>query len=531
MKENGYIAKDLCFDEDARQKLIDGISKMSSAVKSTLGPRGQTVIIESPDHTHGITVTKDGVTVARSINLYDPVENLAVKMLKQAASKTASIAGDGTTTAIVLTEALILAGLRHITDDINTTELIRVIRKKVDKLITMLESVSLDVTDDMLLDVATISANNDREIGEIIAETYIQVSRDGIVTVDKSKKSDTYSEVTNGIKVERGYSSPMFINNHRNDSCTLEDVSILVCDSEISNYMQIEHILKDVIENNKRLLIIGSCSVNMINTLAMNVKRSGLKICNIPPPSFGYRQHELMEDIALAVGAKYFSEKTGDDLSLILPKHLGHANRITVSKDSTIIITGDKVSEEAKVRIDELKEQQQRLTNKGDRDFVNKRIASLIGGIGCIYVGGDSDIEQKERFDRVEDSVCAVRSALDEGILPGGGLALWRMAPHIKPSYDDKYDEVSDKILRDMLLSPLKQILLNAGKDAGMIMDDDRVAKYEAWGYNVNTEQYGNMYEMGVIDPLKVTKNALINATSVATTILSTNAIITHARL
>jgi chaperonin GroEL len=293
--------------------------------------------------------------------------------------------------------------------------------------------------------------------------------------------------------------------------------------------MQLENVLKDVINNNDTLLIIGTCSGNMVNTLAANVVKNGLKFCNIPPPNFGYKQHELMQDIALSVGATYFSEKTGDDLSLVMPKDLGHAQRVVVGRENSVIITGKVISDDISQRVSELREQQDLTRNKVDRDFINTRIASLAGGIGCIYVGGDSDIEQKEKFDRVDDSVCAVRSALQEGILPGGGLALWNLAPVIQDSYNDSNEEIADRILRDALRSPLIQILTNAGKDAESIMGEEDLID-STHGYDAKNECYGDMFKMGVIDPLKVTKNALINASSVATTILSTNAIITHAR-
>ena len=521
MNEQGYIPKDLSFDDDAREKLISGISKISNAVKSTLGPQGQTVLIESTQHTQGLTVTKDGVTVAKSVFLIDPVENLAVRMMKQASEKTANTAGDGTTTAIVLTEALVKAGESHIGENENTIQVVREIRKEGDKLLVDIAKESVEVTDDMLEDIATISANNDTEIGGIIADAYRKVGHDGIVTVERSQTDKTYAEVTNGIKVDRGYTSPMFINDHRKDECILDGVKILVCDTEITNILQIENVLKPIINGGEKLLIIGNCSGNVINTLAANVQRNGLKFCNILVPSFGYRSHELMQDIALSVGAKYFSESTGDDLSLIRMEDLGYADKIIVGKDSTIIIKDNQVTDEITKRVEELREQQERLTNKAERDFVNERIASLVGGIGCIYVGATSDIEQKEKFDRVDDAVCAVRSALQEGIVAGGGLLLDRLANKYKG------DSTAKKILRDTLRAPLAQILKNAGLDSASIYDK-KLKKNE--GYNVVTGEYGDMFEMGVVDPAKVTTQALTNAISVATTILTTNAIITHAR-
>ena len=526
MQDQGYIPKELSFDGEAREKLISGISKISNAVKSTLGPQGQTVLIESTEHTQGLTVTKDGVTVAKSIFLIDPVENLAVRMMKQASEKTANTAGDGTTTAIVLTEALVKSGQHFITKEDNLIQVVREIRSAGDDLLDKIKAEAVEVTDDVLVDIATISANNDKDIGEIIAKAYKEVGRDGIVTVERSQTDKTYAEVTNGIKVDRGYTSTMFINDQRKDECIMDGVKVLVCDTEINNILQIEGVLKPIINNGEKLLIIGNCSQNVINTMAANVQRNGLKFCNIMVPSFGYKSHELMQDIAFSVGAKYFSEKTGDDLSLIRMEDLGNADKVIVSKDSTIIMNESEVSQEALDRVEELKEQQKGLTAKHERDFVNERIASLVGGIGCIYVGATSDIEQKEKFDRVDDSVCAVRSALQEGIVPGGGLLLAKLGSHYNSG------STSDKIISHSLVAPLTQILLNAGLEVDEVYSKDNLdLKKENYGYNVVSGEYGDMLEMGVIDPAKVTSQALSNAISVATTILTTNAIITHARI
>jgi len=375
MTSQGYIPRDLSFDDDARQKLIQGITSISKAVKSTLGPLGKTVLIESADHLKGITITKDGVTVAQSVFLDDPIENLAIQMMKDAANRTANTAGDGTTTAIVLTEALVKAGQGYIQKDTNVTEVIRHINKITQDVIQGLEKHSKKVSSERLLDVACISANNDREIGTIIADAYEKVGINGIVTVENSMTAETYAEVTNGIKVARGYTSNMFINNQKKDECVLEGVKILVCDAEISNVLQIENILKPIIQNNDKLLMF----------------------CNIIPPNFGYKSTELMSDIAFAVGAKFFSEKTGDDLSLIRMEDLGYADKIVAGKDSTIIFKTDNNPEATKERIDELKVQQKGMTIKHEREFVNERIASLAGAIGCIYVGGNSDVEQNKK--------------------------------------------------------------------------------------------------------------------------------------
>lgn len=512
---------ELFFDQEGRDKLISGIIKISKAVKSTLGPLGKTVIIESNLHSRGLTVTKDGVTVAKSINLEDPVENLAVRMVKEAADRTATSAGDGTTTAIVLTEAIVLAGMEVLKEnpDINVTELTRHINKLSESVISELNKKAKKVTGKTLRDVATISANNDKELGLLIADIYSQVGKDGVVTVETSQTAETYFEVTNGIKIDRGYTSRLFINNQKNDECVLDDVHILATDLEISNILNIENILKPIIQQGKKLLIIGTCSPNVINTLGMNVVKNNLKFCNIIPPQFGYKTKELMADIALSVGAKYFSESTGDDLSLITLSDLGHAQKVVVSSEKTVIIRDEGKTEQVDARIMELRDAENRSTKKDEKDFLRDRIASLSGGVGVVYVGGDSDIEQKEKYDRVEDAVCAVRSALEEGILPGGGAAL--MYESFKLKSDNEY---ALKILQNALREPAKMIMTNAGMDP--IISDEIYGD----GLNVKTNEWGNMYKMGVIDPAKVTKNALKNAVSVATTILTTNAIVTYKR-
>ena len=534
MEQGGYTPKQLHFNKEGRQKLISGINKMASAVKSTLGPMGNTVLIESPEHTHGITVTKDGVTVAKSISLVDPVENLAVRMMKEAAEGTATIAGDGTTTAIVITEALVDAGITMIGKDYNKTEILRELTEYTQEIIQELGKISKPVTKKMLSDVASISANNDKKIGKIIADTYGKVGKNGIVTVEKSQTSETYNEVTDGLKIDRGYTSNLFVNNHKKDECILEDVHILVSDAEITNLLTIETVLKPIIQENKKLLIVAPCSNNVINTLAANVMKNSLKICNITPPSFGYKQHELMQDIALTVGATYFSEKTGDDLSIINFSDLGRASKVIVGGDSTIVIK-DKEENEDKVeeRVQQLWEAHDLANKKPEKDFILSRIASLTGGIGVIYVGGNTALEQKELYDRVDDAVCAVRSALLEGILPGSGLALYRFyATFFDRAYNSKLSEskkIACAILSNALRAPLKQILQNAGLELDKIYNKEDTLAYTR-GYDIVSESYGDMFKMGIIDPMKVTKTALQNAVSVAVTILSTNAIVTMAR-
>ena len=525
-----YTPKDLIFAEEGRKKLISGIKKISGAVKSTLGPSGNTVLIESPNHTHGITVTKDGVTVAKAVDLLDPVENLAVRMMKEASDKTATLAGDGTTTAIVLTEALVLGGLEHMTEDMNRTEVLRHMVDISSKVVDKLRRKSKKVTSNMLLDIAALSANNDREVGRIISEVYKSIGRQGIVTVEKSQTSETYAETTMGLKIDRGYSSPLFINDQSRDECVFEDVMVLVADIDISNFMQIDKVLKVILAKQEKLLIIAPCQANLISTLAANVMKNNLKLCAIQPPSFGYKQHELMQDIAVSIGATYFSEKTGDDLSQIGYEDLGHAARVVVSKDKTIILKSELMVDSVKVqeRVDQLWEAAKTSKRKSDKDHLLERIASLTGGIGVIYVGGQTDLEQKELYDRVDDAVCAVRSALEEGILPGAGKALLDESAELMIPADCSVEYLAAyDIVSNALMAPFQQILANAGLKPSEIYKDGVPIGH---GYNLKTREMGDLIKMGVIDPLKVTRSALQNAVSVAVTILSTNAIITMAR-
>jgi chaperonin GroEL len=507
------IPKDLHFEGT---KLISGIEKLSKAVKSTLGPSGQTVLIESPHHTHGITVTKDGVTVAKAVDLIDPVENLAVRMMKEAADKTASEAGDGTTTSIVLAEALVKGGVGSL--DANKTDVLRDLVSLTEEVVEELTSRSRRLTKKHLRSVATISANNDRSIGKIIADVYDKVGKDGVVTVEKSMTSDTGFSVTHGFKLDRGYSTELFINDQSRDECVLEGCHVMVCDGEISNVLAIEKVLGPIIRDGKKLLIVAPCSTHVVNTLAANVMKKGLKLCVVPPPNFGYKQHELMQDLAVSVGATYFSEKTGDDLSLMEFSDLGFADRVVVGRGDTVIVKGDK-EDGVDERIAELQSALELAKRKVDKDFIRQRIAGLVGGIGVIEVGGRTDLEQKELYDRVDDAVCAVRAAMQDGIVAGGGVTLYNISRWLSDR-----DGVAAKVLREALRAPLNQIMENCGEgfDYSMAPDGE--------GYNLKTGAYGDMIEMGVIDPTRVTKSALQNAVSVAVTILSTQAIITLAR-
>lgn len=527
--------RDLLFNQEARTSLLNGIKTIAAAVKSTLGPRGKTVIIESQNHTSGLTVTKDGITVAKSITLENPVENLAVSIIREASERTGVEAGDGTTTSVVIAEAMCEEGLKH--TNLNMSKVISLVRDKVARAVEYLEIISKPVTESTLENVATISSNNDPVIGKIIADAYKEVGLGGLVTVENSMSEKTYSEVTNGMKIERGFTSRYFINNQKKDECILEDAYILITDVEINALLQIESVLKTIVSTQKPLLIISPMSVGAINSLAANVVKNKLILANITPPSFGYKSQELMSDIADVTGGVFFSQQAGDDLSLLDVSSLGRAKKITISQDSTVIVTeSGEPSHHVKEKITELFVQLENSKKESDRKFIQERISYLKGAIGVIYVGGSSDVEQKELNDRVDDAVCAVRSALEEGILPGGGVALLNAQLELEDKTrrsTDVEELAACAIVYEALTAPFKTLLGNADCKEDEInrrLLDLVVEKNPYYGYDLKKGVYCNMLEEGIIDPLKVTKNALINAVSVAVTLLSTNAVITYKR-
>lgn len=516
-KYNKMIVKQVHFGNEGQKKLKKGIKTIAGAVKSTLGARGRTVLIESENHIGGLTVTKDGVTVAKSINLYDPTENLAVMMMRQAAERTATVAGDGTTTSIVLAEAIIDAADKYLSETDNVTEVIREINKITNQVVKQLDRRSKKLSGKKLVDVATISANNDKEVGKMIADAFSEVD---MVTVENSQTTSTYVEIIKGMKIDRGYASRVFINDFKKQECVLDNPYILISDHEINNIMNLERILVPIVAQGKSLLIIGELGQNALNTLNANVAGGKIKACAILPPSFGYRKKDLLEDLSVALGGVYFSEDTGDDLSLIDLDSLGRATKVIVSNNMTVFMHSESREDAITGRVAELKEMRDTATNDEDKNFLNERIANLSGGVGVIYVGALSDIEQKEKKDRIDDAVCAVQAALEDGILPGGGVAL------LDASYDLIPDGVANDIMIHALQAPFRQIVTNAGKNSDEILSQ----RQYGMGYDVKGEQYGEMVKLGIIDPTKVTKNALLNAVSVATTIMSTNAIITNVR-
>ena len=530
------IVKDIAFDTDGRDKLLSGINKLADAVKSTLGAGGETVLIESENHTGGLTITKDGVTVAKSINLLDPIENLAVTMMKEAAENTAQSAGDGTTTAIVITQAIIKTALDAISRNtkegqskptcINKMEMIKAIRSNSDKVVALLLKEAKKITKKSLLNVATISCNNDPYLGKIIAEAYTKVGRGGVVTLEDSKTSDTYCEVIDGIKIHRGLSSKHFVTDVRKEMCVLDKPYIMVTDQEINSVSAIEKALTGVMQKGASILIIGNVGDKALKTLAVNNMKGTIRVCTIIPPQFGYKSHELCEDIAKATGAKFFSESMGDDLSLITFEDLGRAKKVMVN-NATTVLTIDDNEMILTEHITDLWRLHDETKHNHEKAFIKERIATLTGGIGVVYVGANTDLELKEKRDRVDDAICATRAALEEGILPGGGIALKNIANNYKTNGSTKSETLGQVIFMKALCEPFATICRNAGIDPNEISK-----KFDAKGIGVDvkTHTVGNMFDLGIIDPAKVTACAVANATSVATTILSTNAIITNIR-
>lgn len=505
------IVKNIEFNRD---KLLTGIVKLSDAVGSTMGPMGRTVLLESENHIGGITVTKDGVTVARAITLEDPIENLAVTLMKQAADRTAVSAGDGTTTSIVLTHAIIDMFIA-LGKEPNAQEL-RKVKESCQQVIKDLKEMAIPVTDETLLNVATISANGDKEIGELVHEVFTKVGRDGVVTVENSNTSRTYSELSSGMRISRGWQSPYYITDQKKREAILDNPYVLVTDREVSSLQMIEHLLAPIVRDGKSILIIGEMGMQATNALNMNVVKGTIKAANILPPQFGYKRKDMMRDVAAAIGAKYISEDTGDDFSLISIDDLGRVDKAIVSKENTVLISEDDSL--AKQRIDDIKDTE--VEDENDNKFLKERIATLNGSVGVIYVGASTDIEQKEKYDRVDDAAQATKAAIEEGILPGGGYALLSLSA--------KMDK--DDIMTPAITAPFYTILENGGFDNDMI--EGICAEFDKSGkcFNPMTQEFGDMVEMGIVDPLKVTRTALENAVSVATTILSTDAIVYNLR-
>ena len=510
------LIKELNFGEDAKSKISAGVEKLARAVKSTLGASGKCVIYEDA---RGVPViTKDGVTVAESVVLYDPVENLGATLIKEAANNTVREAGDGTTTATVLAESLL--------NKVNSTDLsknsIRDIKQGVDKALAnvneYLDSIKIDVDDDMLNNVASISCNNDTELGSIIAEAYNQVGKDGVVLMESSETEETYVDVVDGIQLKDcGLTSPHFITNVDKQKCELENPLVLICMSEIPNIRKIQTVLEYAIKNNRALLIVAQVSQQVKSALLMNKVKGNIKVNIVDLPGFGPTKKDTCEDLAILTGATVMNEELGDDLDLIDINCLGEAELAVTDDKSTVVTTIDFEDDSLEERIDQVAKLVADEKNGYIKKKLEQRLSMLSGSVGIIRVGADSKVELKEKRDRVEDAIYATKAALKEGIVPGGGIALFNASQKIST------DSVGEQVLLEAIQAPFKTIMHNAGLDPQTSVE-------EGVGVDVVTGKSVNMVEAGIIDPVLVTKSALKNAVSVAMTIVSADCIISNAR-
>lgn len=509
------IVKNLNFGDEARDQVFKGIEKLTKAVSSTLGASGRCVMLE--DNTGKPIITKDGVTVADSIILLDPVENMGATLLKEAARKTVKEAGDGTTTATVLAHSILKEAYK-VADKTNSRELKDGINKAVSKVVKFLQLVSVNVEGDMIDQIATISTNNDAKLGKIIADAFRAVDNTGVVMMETASDGKTYVEVVDGVQYDKGLKNSHFITNKANKTAELEKPLVLLLESPVDTIRQIQSVLEYVIKNNKPLLIIGDLEQGVLSALAMNKMKGAIKVNVIDAPTYGINKQQMLQDLSLLTGATIINEDLGDDMDMIQPEHLGTCVKSVTSHQDTVLQV-EEPSEEVLSVIDNLKQQLLEEKNPNILVKLEKRLAMLSAKIAIVKVGANSEIELKEKTDRVEDAICATKAAIKEGIVPGGGIALLNAATNLKPK------SIGETVLLEAIKAPYKTILENAG------VDNVKTPIRKGQGYNVVTGKMVNMTKSGIIDPLLVTKSALQNAASVATTILSTDCVINNLRI
>ena len=521
------MAKDIVFDIDARDKLKKGVDSLANAVKTTLGPKGRNVII---DKKFGAPhVTKDGVTVAKEIELEDAIENMGAQMVKEVASKTADIAGDGTTTATVLAQAIITAGLKNVAAGANPMDLKRGIDKAVEAVVKDLAKQSQEVgsDNDKIKQVATISANNDENIGSLIAEAMKAVGNEGVITVEEAKGTSTEVKTVEGMQFDRGYLSPYFVTDSEKMVAELENPYILIYDKKISNIQEILPILEPVAQQNKPLLIIAEdVDGNALATLVINRLKAGLKIAAVKAPGFGDRRKAMLEDIAILTGGTVISEEQGFTLENATIDHLGTCEKIDIDKDNTTIVNG--VGDKGMIdnRINQIKAQIEQTGSEYDKEKLQERLAKLSGGVAVLYVGAATEVEMKEKKDRVDDALSATRAAVEEGIVAGGGVALIRCIAAVNKVKGENEDENTGiAIIKRAIEEPLRQIVTNAGIEGAVVVQNVAEGK-DDYGFNARTEVYENMLKAGIIDPTKVTRIAIENAASIASMMLTTEVVI-----
>ncbi|MCM1319214.1 MAG: chaperonin GroEL [Muribaculaceae bacterium] len=521
------MAKEIKFNIKAREELKAGVDALADAVKVTLGPKGRNVIIEKKFGAPHIT--KDGVTVAREIELENPFENMGAQLVKEVASKTGDQAGDGTTTATVLAQAIVREGLRNVAAGANPMDLKRGIDKAVSKVVEGIKAQSEEVGDDFdkIENVARVSANNDEEIGRLIAEAMKKVKKEGVITVEEAKGTDTTVDVVEGMQFDRGYISPYFVTNTEKMECEMDNPYILIYDKKVSNLKDILPILEATAQSGRGLLIIAEDVDNeALATLVVNRLRGSLKICAVKAPGFGDRRKEMLEDIAILTGGNVISETKGMRLDQATINDLGTAEKVTVNKDNTTIINGAGNKEAIADRVAQIKVQIANTTSDYDKEKLTERLAKLAGGVAVLYIGAPSEVEMKEKKDRVDDALSATRAAVEEGIVPGGGTAYIRCLPALAELKGDNADETTGiAIIRRAIEEPLRQIVENAGVEGAVIVQKVKEGKGD-YGYNARTDQFENFFSTGVIDPAKVTRVALENAASIAGMFLTTECVI-----
>tara|TARA_Y100000385_G_scaffold125094_1_gene130039 strand:- start:2637 stop:4268 length:1632 start_codon:yes stop_codon:yes gene_type:complete len=521
------MAKEIKFDIEARDALKRGVDALANAVKVTLGPQGRNVVIDKKFG--GPSITKDGVSVAKDIELEDTIENMGAQMVKEVASKTADIAGDGTTTATVLAQAIVSNGLKNVAAGANPMDLKRGIDKAVSVVVENLKSQSQEVGDSIekIQQVGAISANNDNAIGSLIAEAMDKVKKEGVITVEEAKGTDTYVEVVEGMQFDRGYLSPYFVTNAEKMLADLDTPYILLYDKKISNMKDLLPILEPAAQSGKPLLIIAEdVDGEALATLVVNKMRGSLKIAAVKAPGFGDRRKAMLEDIAILTGGTVISEERGFKLENATIEMLGTAEKITIDKDNTTIVNGAGNKDNITARVNQIKAQIESTTSDYDREKLQERLAKLAGGVAVLYVGAASEVEMKEKKDRVDDALHATRAAVEEGIIPGGGVALVRAADPLAKLKGDNADETTGiQIVTRAIEEPLRQIVANAGNEGSVVVSKVKEGKAD-FGYNAKKEEYENMFEAGIIDPTKVTRVALENAASVAGMLLTTECVL-----
>ncbi len=521
------MSKEILFNVDAREQLKRGVDELANAVKVTLGPKGRNVIIEKKFGAPYIT--KDGVTVAKEIELEDSFKNLGAQLVKEVASKTGDDAGDGTTTATVLAQSIVSVGLKNVTAGANPMDLKRGIDKAVAQVVKNIASQAKTVGDDYdkIEQVATVSANNDAVIGKLIADAMRKVSKDGVITIEEAKGTDTTIEVVEGMQFDRGYISPYFVTNTEKMEVEMEKPYILIYDKKISNLKELLPVLEPAVQSGRPLLIIAEdVDSEALTTLVVNRLRAQLKICAVKAPGFGDRRKEMLEDIAVLTGGVVISEEKGITLDQATLEMLGTAEKITVNKDNTVLVNGSGAKENIENRITQIKAQIASTTSDYDREKLQERLAKLSGGVAVLYVGAASEVEMKEKKDRVDDALSATRAAIEEGIVPGGGVAYIRAIDSISELKADNDDElIGMEIVKRAIEEPLRQIVYNAGKEGAVVAQKVREGK-DDFGYNARTDVYENFYAAGVVDPAKVCRVALENAASIAGMFLTTECVI-----